>query len=72
MEAATMKPYKWKKSDVIETVVGLIIVIIITAIWSYFDWPSPDEILYNFIDFIIVIIIIISPIIAIIRIARKF
>ena len=43
-----MKLYKWKKSDVIETVVGLIFAIIFAAIALYFDWPSPDEILFDY------------------------
>ena len=72
MEAATMKPYKYKKGDGIKMVGTITVGIIFTAIALYFDWPSPDEIFYKFIGFIIAIIVIISPIITIVRIARKF
>lgn len=67
-----MKLYKYKKGDGIKMVGTITVGIIFTAIALYFDWPSPDEILHKFILFIIVIVIIISPIIAIIRISRKF
>lgn len=70
-----MKLYKWKKGDgkeLLGMLITLIIGMLLGAIAIYFDWPSPEEIFYKFIGFVIAIIVILSPIIAIIRIARKF
>jgi len=59
MEELTMKPYKWKKGDGITTIC-LIIGAILGIIAGTF-LPSPEEIFYHFLPYIIAGIILISP-----------